>query len=71
MRDSKRAERARRYRERHQRAAAANAAATAAAAAAAANRAMPKTGGAIIESMHHHGKGVYSGTFSGILLGKI
>ena len=22
-------------------------------------------GGAIIESMHHHGKGVYSGTFSG------
>jgi hypothetical protein len=21
--------------------------------------------GAIIESMHHHGKGVYSGTFSG------
>ena len=24
-------------------------------------------GGAIIESMHHHGKGVYSGTFSGTL----
>ena len=23
-------------------------------------------GGAIIESMHHHGKGVYSGTFSGM-----
>ena len=23
------------------------------------------SGGAIIESMHHHGKGVYSGTFSG------
>ena len=23
--------------------------------------------GAIIESMHHHGKGVYSGTFSGTL----
>ena len=25
-------------------------------------------GGAIIESMHHHGKGVYSGTFSGTYL---
>ena len=24
-------------------------------------------GGAIIESMHHHGRGVYSGTFSGTL----
>jgi hypothetical protein len=23
--------------------------------------------GAIIESMHHHGKGVYSGTFSGMV----
>ena len=34
-------------------------------AAAAPSRPFPKTGGAIIESMHHHGKGVYSGTFSG------
>ena len=25
-------------------------------------------GGAIIESMHHHGKGVYSGTFSGMII---
>lgn len=24
--------------------------------------------GAIIESMHHHGKGVYSGTFSGMVV---
>ena len=27
-----------------------------------------KRQGAIIESMHHHGKGVYSGTFSGKVL---
>lgn len=31
------------------------------------NNAQPTSSGAIIESMKHHGKGIYSGTFSGTL----
>ena len=58
------------YFQQQQREAAAAAAAQAAAAAAEAARKAAKPG-AIIESMHHLGQGVYSGTFSGRFRGHV
>ena len=59
------------YFQQQQREAAAAAAAQAAAAAAAEAARKAAKPGAIIESMHHLGQGVYSGTFSGRFRGHV